>query len=124
LIRTEIDRFRGREIKALGDGFLAAFDGPGRAVRCARAITDRAGHIGLEVRCRLHSGECEVRDEDLAGIAVHIGARIGGLAQPEEVLVSTTVKDLVMGAGIDFNDRGEHDLKGVPGTWRLFAVAG
>jgi class 3 adenylate cyclase len=124
LTRAEIDRFRGREIKTLGDGFLAAFDGPGRAVRCAKAITDEARRIGIEVRCGLHSGECEVRDEDLAGIAVHIGARIGGLAQPGEVLVSTTLKDLVIGSGIEFSDRGEHDLKGVPGAWRLFAVVG
>lgn len=124
ITRQELERFSGREIKTLGDGFLAAFDGPGRAVRCARAITDEARGIGIEVRCGLHSGECEVRDNDLAGIAVHIGARIGGLAQPGEVLVSTTVKDLVLGSGIEFSDRGEHDLKGVPGTWKLFAVAG
>jgi class 3 adenylate cyclase len=124
LLRAEFERFRGREIKSLGDGFLAAFDGPGRAVRCARAITDQAHRIGIEVRCGLHSGECEVRDRDLAGIAVHIGARIGGLAQPGEVLVSTTVKDLVIGSGIEFSDRGEHDLKGVPGSWKLFAMRG
>jgi len=124
LTRVEIERFSGREIKSLGDGFLAAFDGPGRAVRCARAVTEGARQMGIEVRCGLHSGECEVRDNDLAGIAVHIGARIGGLAQPGEVLVSTTVKDLVIGSGIEFSDRGEHDLKGVPGTWKLFAVRG
>ncbi len=120
----EIGRFSGREIKSLGDGFLAAFDGPGRALRCARAVTEGAHQIGIEVRCGLHTGECEVRDNDLAGIAVHIGARIGGLAQPGEVLVSTTVKDLVIGSGIEFSNRGEHDLKGVPGTWKLFAVRG
>jgi class 3 adenylate cyclase len=124
LTRREIERFGGREVKSLGDGFLAAFDGPGRAVRCAEAITDEARRIGIEVRCGLHSGECEVRGDDLAGIAVHIGARIGGLAQPGEVLVSATVKDLVIGSGIGFSDRGEHHLKGVPGTWKLFAVAG
>jgi class 3 adenylate cyclase len=124
LTRMEIERFSGREIKSLGDGFLAAFDGPGRAVRCARAVTEGARQMGIEVRCGLHSGECEVRDSDLAGIAVHIGARIGGLAQAGEVLVSTTVKDLVIGSGIEFSDRGEHDLKGVPGTWKLFAVRG
>jgi class 3 adenylate cyclase len=123
LTRREIERFRGREIKTLGDGFLAAFDGPGRAVRCATAIAEQARRIGVEVRCGLHTGECEVRDNDLAGIAVHIGARIGGLAQPGEVLVSTTVKDLVIGSEIEFRDRGQHDLKGVPGSWRLFAVA-
>jgi class 3 adenylate cyclase len=124
LTRREIDRFSGREIKTLGDGFLAAFDGPGRAVRWARAITQEARRIGIEVRCGLHTGECEVRHDDLAGLAVHLGARIGGLAQPGEVLVSTTVKDLVIGSAIEFSDRGEHHLKGVPGSWKLFAVAG
>ena len=123
LTRREIERFCGREIKTLGDGFLAAFDGPGRAVRCARAITEEARRIGIEVRCGLHSGECEVRDNDLAGIAVHIGARIGGLAKPGEVLVSNTVKDLVIGSGIQFHDRGKHTLKGIPEQWKLFSVA-
>jgi class 3 adenylate cyclase len=123
LTRREIERFGGREIKTLGDGFLAAFDGPGRAVHCATAITAEARRMGVEVRCGLHTGECEVRDSDLAGIAVHIGARIGGMALPGEVLVSTTVKDLVIGSEIEFRDRGVHDLKGVPGTWKLFAVA-
>ena len=122
-VRREIERFQGREIKSLGDGFLAAFDGPGRAVRCARAIADEARRIGAEVRVGLHSGECEVRGDDLAGIAVHIGARIGGLAQPGEVLVSSTVKDLVIGSGISFEDRGSHTLKGIPDTWKLFSVA-
>ena len=101
---------------------LAAFDGPGRAVRCARAITEEARRIGVEVRSGLHSGECEVRGGDLAGIAVHIGARIGGLAQPGEVLVSTTVKDLVIGSGITFEDRGIHVLKGISDAWKLFSV--
>jgi class 3 adenylate cyclase len=123
MVRREIERFRGREIKTLGDGFLAAFDGPGRAVRCACAIADEARRIGVEVRVGLHSGECEVRGNDLAGIAVHIGARIGGLAQPGEVLVSTTVKDLVIGSGISFEDRGSHPLKGIPDTWKLYSVA-
>jgi class 3 adenylate cyclase len=123
MVRREIERFRGREIKTLGDGFLAAFDGPGRAVRCARAITVEARQIGVEVRTGLHSGECEVRGSDLAGIAVHIGARIGGLAQPGEVLVSTTVKDLVIGSGISFEDRGSHALKGIPDMWKLYRVA-
>jgi class 3 adenylate cyclase len=123
LTRKEIERFSGREIKTLGDGFLAAFDGPGRAVRCARAITEEASRIGIEVRCGLHAGECELRDNDLAGIAVHIGARIGGLAQPGEVLVSTTVKDLVIGSGIEFRDRGTHALKGIPDRWQLYRVA-
>ncbi|HXW33052.1 MAG TPA: adenylate/guanylate cyclase domain-containing protein [Acidimicrobiales bacterium] len=121
--RREIARFRGREIKALGDGFLAAFDGPGRAVRCGRAVTEEAHRLGIEVRCGVHSGECEVRGNDLAGIAVHIGARIGGLAKPGEVLVSTTVKDLVIGSGISFEDRGVHSLKGVSYPWQLYGVA-
>jgi len=122
VVRREIDRFNGREIKTLGDGFLAAFDGPGRAVRCARAITEEARRIGVEVRSGLHCGECEVRGGDLAGIAVHIGARIGGLAQSGEVLVSTTVKDLVIGSGITFEDRGIHVLKGVPDAWQLYSA--
>jgi len=122
--RRAIERFQGREIKALGDGFFAAFDGPGRAVRCARAITEEARRLGIEVRCGLHSGECEVRGSDLAGIAVHIGARIGALAEPGEVLASTTVKDLVIGSGISFQDRGVHSLKGVAEPWHLYGVVG
>jgi class 3 adenylate cyclase len=122
-VRREIERFRGREIKTLGDGFLAAFDGPGRAVRCAQAVTVEDRKMGIEVRSGLHSGECEVRGDDLAGIAVHIGARIGGLAKPGEVLVSTTVKDLVIGSGISFQDRGTHALKGIPDAWHLYNVA-
>jgi class 3 adenylate cyclase len=121
-VRREITRFQGREIKATGDGFLAAFDGPARAIRCARAVTSAAAQLGLGVRSGLHTGECEVRGEDLAGLAVHIGSRVASLAHPGEVLVSGTVKDLVVGAGIEFADRGEHALKGVPGSWRLFAV--
>ena len=123
-MRREIERFRGREIKTLGDGFLAAFDGPGRAIRCARSIAEEARRIGVEVRSGLHSGECEVRGGDLAGIAVHIGARIGGLARSGEVLVSTTVKDLVIGSGITFEDRGTHVLKGVQDAWTLYSVTG
>jgi len=123
VVRRELERFRGREIKTLGDGFLAAFDGPGRAVRCARSITEEARRIGVEVRSGLHSGECEVRGTDLAGIAVHIGSRIGALAQPGEVLVSATVKDLVIGSGISFQDRGTYTLKGVPESWQVFSVA-
>jgi len=123
LIRREIELYQGREIKALGDGFFAAFDGPGRAVRCARAIAKDAAELGIDVRCGLHSGECEVRGDDLAGVAVHIGARIGGLAQPGEVLVSTTVKELLVGSGVTFEDRGKHQLKGVPDEWQVFRVA-
>jgi class 3 adenylate cyclase len=121
-IRRTLDRFRGTEVKAIGDGFLAAFDGPARAVRCAQAIAHDAGRLGLEVRVGLHTGECELRGDDLAGIAVHIGARVASLARPGEVLVTSTVRDLVAGSGIEFTDRGRHQLKGVPGEWQVLAV--
>ena len=121
-VRRELVRFRGQEVQTIGDGFLATFDGPARAIRCARAITDKVGAMGLEVRAGLHSGECEVRGDDLAGVAVHIGARVGGLAGPNEVLVTSTVRDLVAGSGIEFHDRGRHTLKGIPGDWQLLAV--
>jgi class 3 adenylate cyclase len=123
-VRREIARFQGREIKTTGDGFLSTFDGPARAIRCARAVRSAASELGLGVRSGLHTGECEVRGHDLAGLAVHIGSRVAALAEPGEVLVSGTVKDLVVGAGIDFEDHGEHELKGVPGTWKLFAARG
>ena len=124
-VSRELDRFRGRAIKTLGDGFLATFDGPARAIRCATAIRDDArAQFGLEVRSGLHTGEVEVIGNDVGGIAVHIGARVGSQAGPGEVLVSGTVKDLVVGSGIAFEDRGEAELRGVPGTWRLWAVAG
>jgi class 3 adenylate cyclase/pimeloyl-ACP methyl ester carboxylesterase len=123
-VRREITRARGREIKTTGDGFLAAFDGPARAIRCGLAIAAEARRIGLDVRAGLHTGECEVRGDDLAGIAVHIGARVAARAEPGEVLVSSTVKDLVAGSGLRFVDRGTHDLHGAPGEWRLFAVEG
>jgi pimeloyl-ACP methyl ester carboxylesterase/class 3 adenylate cyclase len=122
LVRTELERNRGREVKTLGDGFLATFDGPARGIRCARAIADQVGTLGIEVRAGLHTGECEVLADDIGGMAVNIGARIGALAGPAEVLVSSTVKDLVVGSGISFSERGSHELKGVPGDWRLFAV--
>ncbi len=122
LVRRELDRFRGREIKHTGDGFLAAFDGPARAVQCAAAITDSVRRIGLEVRAGVHTGECELRGEDLAGMAVHIGARVGALAESGEVLVSNTVKDLVIGSGLAFREQGTQYLKGVPGEWRLYAL--
>jgi class 3 adenylate cyclase len=122
LTRAELERFRGREIKATGDGFLAVFDGPGRAVRCACAIRDGVRAIGIGVRVGLHTGEIEVRGDDIGGIAVHIAQRVQGLAQPNEVLVSRTVADLVGGSGIAFADRGTHALKGVPDEWQLFAV--
>ena len=122
-VRGELERFHGQEVKTTGDGFLAAFDGPARAIRCAQAITDKAEDIGLEVRAGLHTGECEARGDDLAGIAVHIGARVGSLASPGEVLVTSTVRDLVTGSGVEFDDRGRHALKGIPGEWQLLAVA-
>jgi class 3 adenylate cyclase len=122
LVRGHLARHRGREVKSTGDGFLATFDGPARAIRCACDITVDVRKLGLDVRAGLHTGELEVRGADVAGMAVHIGARIGSLADAGEVLVSGTVKDLVVGSGIDFADRGEHDLKGVPGDWRVYSV--
>jgi class 3 adenylate cyclase len=109
-------------VKTLGDGFLATFDGPARAVRCAREITQGVQALGIEVRAGLHTGECELVGDDVAGMAINIGARVSSLAGPGEVLVSSTVKDLVFGSGIEFVERGEHTLKGVPGDWRLYAV--
>jgi class 3 adenylate cyclase len=123
IARGELAHFGGREIKQTGDGFLATFDGPTRAIRCATAICRAMPSIGIQVRAGVHSGECEVIGDDLGGIAVHIGARIGAVAGPNEVLVSQTVKDAVTGSGISFDDRGTHDLKGVPGRWRLYVVA-
>jgi pimeloyl-ACP methyl ester carboxylesterase len=121
-IRRELQRFRGREVKTTGDGFLATFDGPARAVRCGRAIIEATRSIGLDVRIGIHSGEIELVGEDVAGLAVHIASRVGAVAAPAEVLVSETVKGLVAGSGISFEDRGEHELKGVPDRWRLFAA--
>jgi class 3 adenylate cyclase len=123
VVRRELTRFRGREVKTLGDGCLATFDGPARAIRCGRAISEAAGTLGLEVRTGLHSGEVELMDEDVGGIAVHIAARVGALAGPGEVLVSSTVKDLVAGSDIRFEDRGATRLKGISDDWRLFAAA-
>jgi class 3 adenylate cyclase/pimeloyl-ACP methyl ester carboxylesterase len=122
-VRRQLVRFRGREIKTMGDGFLATFDGPARAIRCGCAIRDEARQLGIEVRAGLHIGEIELRGDDIAGTTVNIAARVAALAGPAEVVVSRTVTDLVAGSGIVFEDRGEHALKGVPGTWRLFAVA-
>ncbi len=124
IVREQLRIFRGREVNTTGDGFLASFDGPARAIRCGRAIIDDTRAIGLELRMGLHTGECEVRGDDLGGLAVHIAARVSSLASPSEVLVSGTVKDLVVGSGIEFDDRGEHVLKGVPGNWQLYAVRG
>jgi class 3 adenylate cyclase len=123
-VREQLRRFRGREINTTGDGFVASFDGPARAIRCAQAINEATEKLGVQLRVGMHTGECEVRGDDLGGLAVHIAARVGALATPGEVLVSGTVKDLVVGSGIEFDDRGEHDLKGVPGSWKVFAVEG
>ncbi|HEX2346260.1 MAG TPA: adenylate/guanylate cyclase domain-containing protein [Gaiellaceae bacterium] len=123
VVRRQLDRARGHELDTAGDGFFAAFfDGPIRAIRAAQAITVSIGELGLELRAGLHTGECERVGEKLGGLAVAIGARIAALAEPGEVLVSQTVKDLVAGSGLEFEERGEHELKGVPGTWRLYAV--
>jgi class 3 adenylate cyclase len=123
LVRRLLDRFRGREVDTAGDGFFASFDGPARAIRCARAICDEVRRLGIEVRAGVHTGECQLVDGKPAGFAVSVGARVSALATSGEVLVSSTVKDLVAGSGFDFEERGEHELKGVPGTWRLYAVA-
>jgi class 3 adenylate cyclase/pimeloyl-ACP methyl ester carboxylesterase len=123
VVRSQLARFRGREVNTSGDGFLAMFDGPQRAIRCAMAIRDAVQALGIEVRAGLHTGECEVRGDDIGGIAVHIGARVSALAGPNDVLVSSTLRDLVIGSGLKFEDRGAHHLKGVPGEWRVFAVA-
>ena len=124
LIRSQLARFRGREIDTAGDGFLAAFDGPARAIGCALAIREAVGTLDLQVRAGLHTGEVEVLGDKLAGVAVHTGARVAAEAGAGEVLVSSTVKDLVAGSGIEFEDRGTHELKGVPGEWRLYQVTG
>ena len=123
IVRAQLARFRGREVNTSGDGFLAMFDGPQRAIRCAMAIRDTVQSLGIEVRAGLHTGECEIRGDDIGGIAVHIGARVSALAGVNEVLVSSTLRDLVIGSGLAFEERGAHQLKGVPGEWRLFAVA-
>jgi class 3 adenylate cyclase len=123
VVRSQLARFRGREVSTSGDSFLAMFDGPQRAIRCAMAIRDAVQALGIQVRAGLHTGECEVRGDDIGGIAVHIGARVSGLAGPNDVLVSSTLRDLVIGSGLEFDDRGRHELKGVPGDWHLFAVA-
>jgi class 3 adenylate cyclase/pimeloyl-ACP methyl ester carboxylesterase len=122
LVRRELALGRGREVDTAGDGFFAAFDGPARAVRCACAIADAVRDLGIEVRAGLHAGECELVDGKVAGIAVHTGARVASFAGPGEVLVSSTVKDLVAGSGLEFDDRGIHELKGIPGEWRLYAA--
>ena len=122
LVRSELARFRGREIDRRGDGFLAIFDGPARAIRCALSIVDRVHELGIEIRAGLHTGELDIIESGVAGIAVHTGARVMSLAGPNEVLVTSTVRDLVAGSGISFSDRGMHELKGVPGTWHILLV--
>jgi class 3 adenylate cyclase/pimeloyl-ACP methyl ester carboxylesterase len=123
LVRRELTRYRGEERDTAGDGFFATFDGPARAIRCAQAIVDGVRELGLDVRAGVHTGECEVHEGKVAGLAVVIGARVAATADGGEVLVSQTVKDLVAGAGVEFEERGEHELKGVPGSWRLYSVA-
>ena len=123
LVRSQLQQFRGREVDTAGDGFFATFDGPARAIRCACAIRERLTDIDVQIRAGLHTGECELVDGKASGIAVHTGARVAARAEPSEILVSSTVKDLVAGSGIAFNDRGLHELKGIPGEWRLYAVA-
>jgi class 3 adenylate cyclase len=121
-VRKELTAFRGREVSTAGDGVLATFDGPARAIRCACAVREGVRQLGLQVRAGLHTGECELMGDNVGGMAVHIGARVAATAKPGEVLVSSTVKDLVVGSGLQFGDRGAHTLKGVPGEWRLFLV--
>jgi class 3 adenylate cyclase len=123
LIRKQLVRFRGRELDTAGDGFFATFDGPARAVRCACAISEEMRSLGLEVRAGLHTGECELIDGKVGGIAVHIGERVASSAEPGEVRLSGTVKDLVAGSGLAFEERGVHELKGIPGQWQLYAVS-
>jgi class 3 adenylate cyclase len=122
LIRRQLERFRGRELDTAGDGFFASFDGPARAIHCAEAINESVHELGLEIRAGLHTGECEIIGEKIGGVAVHIGARVAAQAGPGEILVSSTVKDLVAGSGISFKERGTAELKGVPGRWQLYAV--
>jgi pimeloyl-ACP methyl ester carboxylesterase/class 3 adenylate cyclase len=122
LVRRQLVRYSGREIDTAGDGFFASFDGPARAIRCARAISDGVRELGLHIRAGLHTGECEITDGNMTGIAVHIGARVAAEAQPDEVVVSSTVRDLVAGSGLKFHDRGYAQLKGLPGEWRLYSV--
>jgi class 3 adenylate cyclase len=122
MMRRELAAFRGRKVDTAGDGLLATFDGPARAIRCACSVRERVHALGLQVRTGLHTGECELVGDGVVGIAVHIGARVAALAGPDEILVSSTVRDLVAGSGLQFVDRGTHSLKGVPDDWRLFVV--
>jgi class 3 adenylate cyclase len=121
-VATAVERHGGRQVKSTGDGFLLTFDGPARAIRCARSIVDSAASLGIQVRAGLHTGECELMGDDVGGIAVHIAARVSALAAGDEVLVSRTVRDLVAGSGIEFDARGTETLKGVPDTWEIYAA--
>lgn len=121
VVRDQLDHFGGREVKQTGDGFLSAFDSPARAIRCAVAIRQQLGEVGLRIRAGVHCGECEVLGDDLGGIAVHLAARITATAGADEILVSRTVKDAVAGSGLEFESRGSHELRGVPGVWDLYA---
>jgi class 3 adenylate cyclase len=123
VVRGALERFNGREVKTTGDGFLAMFDGPGKAINAANVVREDARSLGIEIRAGLHVGEVELRGEDIGGLAVHVASRVMSSAEPGEILVSSTVKDLVIGAGIEFEERGARELKGVPGTWNLYAVA-
>jgi class 3 adenylate cyclase len=122
-VRQQLGRFRGREVKNLGDGFLATFDGPARAVRCASAIAETVQPLGISVRSGLHTGEIELKPDDIGGIAVHVAARVADMAEPGEILVSSTVRDLVAGSGLRFDDRGFHELRGLPEEVRLYSVS-
>jgi class 3 adenylate cyclase len=124
VVRRELATFKGKEVDTAGDGFMARFDGPARAIRCAQAILKRTQELGLDLRAGIHTGECEILDKKLSGIAVHIAARVAALAGAGEVVVSRTVTDLVAGSGLGFSDRGVHTLKGVPGEWRIYSVDG
>ena len=122
MVREELARFRGHEVDTAGDGFFATFDGPARAVRCALSVVGAGQQLGIKIRAGLHTGEIQVMGPKISGIALHIGARVAAIAKPGEVLVTSTVKDLVAGSGIRFADRGTHVLKGVSGEWHLFAA--
>jgi class 3 adenylate cyclase len=122
-VREELVRFRGREVNTTGDGFLATFDGPARAIECALAARDQLKTLNIDIRAGVHTGEIEIMGDDIGGIGVHIGSRVSAFAGPGEVMVSRTVKDLVAGSGIEFEDRGSHRLKGVPEEWQLYSVS-
>jgi class 3 adenylate cyclase len=124
LLDRALERYRGRKVNATGDGVLGTFDGPARAVQCACAIRDGVAALGIEVRAGVHTGEIELRGDDVSGVAVHLGARVAALAGPSQVLVTRTVTDLVNGSGLSFTEHGEHELKGLPGSWPLYTVDG